>query len=140
MPSMQMCYRFLIPKNRRESDLGLSIPSGLAKRMPLHSGDLRLKPVFGHKLRRKSPPRSRILLSRVLTLRVMNFFLKKGWTASLEVLISCALFSSRCTSSCKSLFTHLKTHTCAQQRHSRMANMSNWIQEHTSKSELVPCM
>jgi len=43
----QICYMFLIPKCRGESDIGLCTTLGLAKRMPLRSAAFRVKHVFG---------------------------------------------------------------------------------------------
>jgi len=47
---MRIRHMFLIPKCRRESDLGLCTTSALAKKMRLRSADFRLvKSVFGRK-------------------------------------------------------------------------------------------
>ena len=61
--SVRKCYMFIIPKCRGESDLSLCMTSGLAKRMPLRSADIRFKNVFGRRIRRKSVLRSGILFA-----------------------------------------------------------------------------
>jgi len=40
--SVRICYTFLLSKGREESDLGLCMTSGIAKRMPLRSADFQL--------------------------------------------------------------------------------------------------
>jgi len=57
------CYMFLISKCRGESDLGLCMTSGFAKRMPLRKADFRFLNAFGRKIHRKSALRSGILFA-----------------------------------------------------------------------------
>ena len=52
--SVRICYKIQILKCRRESDLGLRMTSGLAKKIPLRSADLQFKNVFGRNIRRMS--------------------------------------------------------------------------------------
>jgi len=59
---VRIWYLFLMSKCREESDLGLCMTSGFAKRMPLRSTDFQFWNVFGGKIRRKSALRSGILI------------------------------------------------------------------------------
>jgi len=60
---VQICYMFLTPKCRTESNLGLCTTSGLAKRMRLRGSIFRLKNLFGRKFFRQSVLRSGILFA-----------------------------------------------------------------------------
>jgi len=60
---------FLKSKCREESDSGLRMTSGFAKRMRLRSADFRLKNVFDRQIRQKSALRSRILFANPEVMR-----------------------------------------------------------------------
>ena len=60
---VRIWYVFILSKCRGELDLGLCMSLVPAKRMPLHSADLRFQNAFGRKIRRKSALRSRILFA-----------------------------------------------------------------------------
>jgi len=59
--AIRICYMDLISKCRKKSDLGLCMSLGLAKRMPLRSGDFRRILWRSTFLNRKSPLHSGIL-------------------------------------------------------------------------------
>jgi len=55
--SVGICCKYLTPKCRGESELGLCMTSGFAKRMPLRRADFQFSNVFGRRIRRNLPLR-----------------------------------------------------------------------------------